>query len=72
LAFPARNVRAISATDDDFACAWALCDAIGGSCGRHRLVAIVASAGTTNTGAVDPACRIADVLHRRVKLWLHA
>lgn len=36
----------------------------------HRPIAIVASAGTVNTGAVDPIAALAD-LAAREKIWLH-
>ena len=36
----------------------------------HRPVAAIASAGTVNTGAIDPLDEIADVCERH-KLWLH-
>ena len=36
----------------------------------HRPIAVVASAGTVNTGAIDPLAKIADLCARH-KLWLH-
>jgi glutamate/tyrosine decarboxylase-like PLP-dependent enzyme len=68
---PRANVRSI-ATDDDFRMrVGALRDAIAADRAAGMTpFAIVASAGTTNTGAVDPLSEIADVCARE-SLWLH-
>ncbi len=68
---PRANVRSI-ATDDDFRMrVGVLRDAITADRAAGMTpFAIVASAGTTNTGAVDPLSEIADVCARE-SLWLH-
>jgi glutamate/tyrosine decarboxylase-like PLP-dependent enzyme len=68
---PRANVRSIP-TDDDYRMRiGALRDAIAADRARGMLpFAIVASAGTTSTGAVDPLGEIADVCAEE-SLWLH-
>jgi len=63
---PARNVHAV-AVDEGFRMDMeALRDAVD----RHRPFLIVASAGTTNTGAIDPLHAIADLCAER-GIWMH-
>ena len=68
---PRANVRAV-ATDDGFRLR---VDALRGAIAEDRArglapFAVVASAGTTNTGAVDPLAEIADVCASE-SLWMH-
>jgi aromatic-L-amino-acid decarboxylase len=69
--FPARNVRAVPTTpalrmDPDALRASVKADRAAGS----RPFCVIATAGTTNTGAVDPLERIGRVA-REEDLWLH-
>lgn len=69
--FPERNLRAI-ATDERFRLR---VDALEAAITEDRArgltpFLIAASAGTTNTGAVDPLVELADVAERE-RLWLH-
>ncbi len=69
--FPPRNVRSIP-TDDRFRMSL---DALVHSIEQDRSAGlqpffIVANAGSTNTGAVDPLADLADLAERE-KLWLH-
>jgi glutamate/tyrosine decarboxylase-like PLP-dependent enzyme len=68
---PRTNVRAI-ATDDDYRLRIdALTDAIATDRAAGLVPFLVAaSAGTTNTGAVDPLAKIADLCERE-RLWMH-
>ena len=68
---PRANVRAI-ATDDDFRLrVGVLRKAIADDRARGLIpFAVVASAGTTNTGAVDPLGEVADVCASE-SLWMH-
>ena len=68
---PRTNVRAID-TDDDFRMH---VDALREAVATDRAAGlvpfmVVASAGTTNTGAVDPLAKIADLCERE-QLWMH-
>jgi aromatic-L-amino-acid/L-tryptophan decarboxylase len=69
--FPERNIRSI-ATDERFRLR---VDALEAAIAQDRAQGltpflIAASAGTTNTGAVDPLEELADVAERE-RLWLH-
>ncbi len=69
--FPATNVRRVTSDAQFRLPAQALCDAIEGD--RRRGMTpfmIVASAGTTNTGAVDDLNALADLAAEK-DLWLH-
>jgi aromatic-L-amino-acid/L-tryptophan decarboxylase len=68
---PRTTIRAI-ATDDDFRMR---VDALNDAVAEDRAAGLVpflvaASAGTTNTGAVDPLGAVADLCQRE-KLWMH-
>ena len=68
---PRTNVRAVD-TDDDFRMR---VDALGDAIAIDRAAGlvpfmVVGSAGTTNTGAVDPLAKIADLCERE-HLWMH-
>lgn len=69
--FPAANIRRLP-TDERFRLrAETLDQAVAEDLARDLTpFLVVASAGTTNTGAVDPLDEIADAAHRH-KLWMH-
>jgi aromatic-L-amino-acid/L-tryptophan decarboxylase len=69
--FPEANVREIPSDDDHRMRVDALIDQIASDreAGLEPFL-VIASAGTTNTGAVDPLAAIADVAERE-KLWVH-
>jgi aromatic-L-amino-acid decarboxylase len=69
--FPAENVRAITADASFHLSPAAVTEAIAADrAAGFEPFMIVASAGTTNTGAVDPLDALAD-LAARERLWLH-
>jgi len=72
LGLGAASIRQIE-TDDDFAMRPAhLAEAIAADRARGDLpVAVVASAGTVNTGAIDPLAQISEVCAGAGGVWLH-
>jgi len=71
LGFPQENIRSVATDASQRLCVDALMSAIekDRACGRTPFL-VCATAGTTNTGAIDPLQEIADLCERQ-DLWLH-